>query len=415
MEQESCAFAGVVSIDGGEPLVSGASVQEHPFMERFRCWRVQAYPQAGTFLSNNRGCDLCLRVIACRFLRVTYSDGKDLICHEKCWHQITEEVSTEVVNKQLYIVNERGLVVEPYDRKEISYCSPLPSEKDDVQERKRQLQSYQYLTAEIKRRREARSRVVSVAPMEEKRPCKKQLCRSTLITKEPVQLTPVVYTCSVAISSADDKVELKCDTCAETISSTYVRVKLRKGGNVLSHEGCWKKQSYKPGQIARLYRYQADGKLLEKVAFAVLIVPAVVTQLTPRVEEKIVEKGVVKIPAEYRPSWREVDVNDYASLKKKSNALGKRQQKQEKRRVSAANKEAKHLDLTLVSPPTEAYAEYVWNKIFAVEEASTVSISARPLKPEPFVDACLCLTEEEVCSSRLLSAQAKEYVPLTRK
>ena len=80
----------------------------------------------------------------------------------------------------------------------------------------------------------------------------------------------------------------------------------------------------------RIYRYQSDGKLLEKVALPAPVVaapPPAPMEVAPAPAAPLAKPAV----AEYQPSWREVEVSYYEALKRE--------------RVNKEEKARKYLDL----------------------------------------------------------------------
>lgn len=327
----------------------------------------------GGIRGGNTPCGLCNKPLSKKFMRVLYCVADNLVCHEHCWEEVGGVDPHEVVEKHYYEFTSGRMGIKRVVINEPSYESSSSSEEIELQSkvaRLQQLQQYNELWAEIVYRQRKKLLDATPAPVpapkvapkkESVRVKELQQVRANVEAKEALRLTPVVYTSSSTTPVFAEKEQRRsCDLCREVIETMYVRVKPRKGRDILCHEVCWKGCDYnteaRRDEIARIYRYEANGKLVDKVAFSVpvpkplVVVPvpivtsAVTTPLTPK------EKAFRKEPLEYEPSWRQVDVRDYELLKRSNEQLQLQlERRREKKRQRAAAKAAKYLDLA--SPP----------------------------------------------------------------
>lgn len=357
-------------INGGEPMIlsSGLPVTAYRNPQNWNNFDTK-FAANHHIQVRKRTCGLCHKSLGKKYMRVLYCEADDLVCHERCWEQAGEIDPHQVVEKQYYVVEGEKISVKSVV---VNECISQESDSCEVEEdselsRQRQLEQYNQLWAEIVHRQ--RQKLLDSTPAslpsaptpkkESKRLKELKQIKASVEAKEALHLTPVVYT---AASTVDVFTEIKtqemiCDLCSKSMQTIYVRVKPRKGGDILCHEACWKVCDYNTnerlGEVARVYRYEANGKLIDKVAFSapltssVIMAPTAVLPVTSTLLE--VKKETRKEPIEYEPSWRQVDVREYELLKKNNEQLQLQiEKKREKKRLRAATKAAKYLDLAAV-------------------------------------------------------------------
>ena len=386
-------------IDGAKPMKLGAE-----YAQKFEEWR--DYEKKSlihpSVRSKKRSCDLCHQSLGKKFMRVLYTQSEDLVCHEYCWDDAHEVDLHMVVEKHFYAIEDGQLTIERIVVNEPDFVSS--EEKEQVAEsREEQLRKYNELCAEIAYRQRQKLLCARTLRVEEvsipREVCKrnKELkeLKATLDLKEPLRLTPVVYIASSTSQASAEQNTITCNLCNQVIDTMYVQVKPRNGSNFLCHETCWKICDYNTEErlkeISRVCRYQANGKLLDKVAFAAPTIAVIASPPQPILPQPIVVKTEERTePTEYKPSWREVDVHGYEMLKKNNEKLQQQlEKKREKRRLRAANKASRYLDLASVSAPTVR----------------------PPVSKEIFMGACITSIADDPVPT--LSASAKEYVPLS--
>ena len=245
---------------------------------------------------------------------------------------------------------------------------------------------------------------------------KKELSKlnQVLESKEPVKLTPVVVTLSLETKNDTSK-SVSCDFCHESIETHYVLVKPRNGSDVVCHETCWKKCEYNLCDIRRIYRYNCNGKLLEKIAFAAQEKQPTKSKPPEIKREEILPTPLKVVSAEYKPSWREVDVHDYEIVKK--DTVSNYREKRERRLAKEAIRASKCLDVASLSMQDEKNlqkeADKAWNEVFdtgSSRDESAMTIPFVKIEKEEFTTACCEMLKPRV----VLSATAAEYVPLRR-
>lgn len=280
---------------------------------------------------------------------------------------------------------------------------------------------------------------------------KKLACVSlTLAQKEPVKLTPVSQHQVVVVNQEDNKsansVQHNCQVCSISINTDYVRVRPCKGGDLFCHDKCWPSLQSRKNDFQRIYRYSAQGKLLEKVAVSKteISVPVTKPALPTLNPAPVLPVKVEKVePVEYKPSWREVDVSDYQELKKEKVKVKNNEKKRQKR----AQKASKYLDLggvnahpaparvdkwkveakqnisTIKDISSQQDGTEVWNSIFQSDGGMQLTLPVAE-KPSPIEKAVMQISENAAIKSSppafdarcntqsvTLSAQAKEFVP----
>lgn len=346
-------------------------------------------------------CDLCNKSGSNHFLCV-YSPNCELFCHENCWEDSRHTTLDLFFRKQFEGKVSRDIEIRRVCLTDQSDSKVVLDDYFDSDTLMGEPPIYDYVKLLLEAPKKLERHAVASVPTtvtkpktEDKRGKEIRLLEQTLLAKEPVRLAPVIATHEQKIMQ--EKTLVSCDLCSTNIASIHVRIKLRNGTQLLCHETCWKICPYnveeKQKEIQRLYRYDANGKCLEKIAFAVqqCVEQQVNVKKLPKEDVLIAprEKSVVtkNQPTEYRPSWREVDVHDYEVLKKVSSSDNK--EKQERRRAKAAVNAAKFIDLAL---PTHKHESSRDNTAITI-------VGVIPDKDESFTAACCAVLTETSSAS----------------
>lgn len=302
--------------------------------------------QGQSYMARKRHCDLCLQRLGLSFVRLLMKDEtKTFVAHESCYLHAHPTDPDELLEKHYYDNYEYGCSITTVPAG-MSRDLQEPVNESSPEQKQRE---YEEICALLRTRQKSASSAPVTPSREQFKAPARRVARRAPEDRAPVRYAPVIYSTPSMETEKDETIERRCTTCSSVIHETYVRIKLRLGGDFLYHEPCWKKCSYNTqerlNEVFRIYRYQSDGKLLEKIA---LPAPVAITPLPlpPPIEVKPAVAPAKPVVIEYQPSWREVEVSDYESLKRARVNKEQLDRKRARRRQRAEEKAKKYLDLS---------------------------------------------------------------------
>lgn len=326
---------------------------------------------ASTFAT---ACSDCYKSLQGSYIFSCTLRGEELL-HESCWSerskmtvkdyfakQYDEGRQGQVELKRIIETKEAEVFVDTFDAGQI-FCDLV----NNMSVRKKK---------QVRKPPSTPSPRAQGPKSEDKRAKELAALSKELASKEAVTLAPVTTTPPLASERVEQQKSsvMICDLYSQLISTDYLLVKRLTGSDLRCHELCWEKNKHQEG-VKKIYRYNSEGKCLEKLSFAFLPVESAPSPVVPPVEVSpiaeyalTIPEVVPPVPKEYRPSWREVDVNDYESLKKKE--VPKDEQRRQRRQAKKAAKAAKFIDLGAYQAQREKElireGNKVWNQIFQV-------------------------------------------------